>query len=259
MINKNKKAILLVLGAAALFFVLFYFKVPKLEISDLKVSAEKNLENPFNDFILEARAAMVFDLAKNEPIYEFNSHSQLPLASLTKIMTVLVAEEIKTKDISKLVEEALVQSSNQAAGALASMNGDFIDLMNRKAKEIGMNQTYFLNETGLDISVKLSGAYGSAYDIVRLVAYALKTNPDFFSATVSDFNLNTNPYASTTTMLIGSKTGLTDLAGGNLAIIFDAGFNHPVVSVVLGSTETGRFTDTQKLIEATYKFLQRWF
>jgi len=255
---KEKKInLIIVLGAAVLFAVLFYFKIPKLVVSDNKVSARQNQENPFNDFILEARSAMVFDLVKNGPIYEFNSQAQLPLASLTKIMTVLVAEEIKTKDISQLVEEALVQSSNQAASALASMNGNFIDLMNKKAKEIGMNQTYFLNETGLDISAKLSGAYGSASDIVKLVAYALKSNPDFFSATVNNFDFNTNPYASTTTMIIGSKTGLTDLAGGNLAIIFDAGFNHPVVSVVLGSTENGRFIDTQKLIEATYKYLEK--
>ena len=46
------------------------------------------------------------------------------------------------------------------------------------------------------------------------------------------------------------KTGLTDLAGGNLAVVFDVGLAHPVVAVVLGSTESGRFVDMQKLVDA---------
>jgi len=112
-----------------------------------------------------------------------------------------------------------------------------------------------LNETGLDVSNYISGGYGSASDVAKLVAYALKTSPDLFEATLNNSPLNTNPYATTTTLLIASKTGLTDLAGGNLAIVFDAGFNHPVISVVLGSSEKGRFIDTQKLIEATFKYL----
>jgi D-alanyl-D-alanine carboxypeptidase len=48
-----------------------------------------------------------------------------------------------------------------------------------------------------------------------------------------------------------SKTGFTDLAGGNLAIVFDAGVNHPVAVVVLGSTEDSRFTDVSELVGAT--------
>ena len=211
--------------------------------------------NPFKNLNLEAKAVLVFDLAKNEPIFELNPNTQLPLASLTKIMTVVVAEETKTKDISKFVNEALEQSSNEAAIALASVNNNFLDLMNKKAKELNLNQTYFLNETGVDVTNYVSGGYGSAQDVVKLVAYALKNNPDLFEATTNNSSLNTNPYASTTTLLIASKTGLTDLAGGNLAVVFDAGFNHPIVSVVLGSSEEGRFIDAQKLIEATYKYL----
>ena len=51
--------------------------------------------------------------------------------------------------------------------------------------------------------------------------------------------------------LLRSKTGFTDLAGGNLAVIFDAGMNHPVAIVVLGSTQSGRFTDVKTLMAAT--------
>jgi D-alanyl-D-alanine carboxypeptidase len=127
--------------------------------------------------------------------------------------------------------------------------------MNKKAEELNLNQTYFLNETGLDVSKETAGAFGSANDVVKIIKYALKTNQDLFEATTNNLTINSNPYASTTTLLIASKTGLTDLAGGNLAIVFDAGFNHPIISVVLGSTEEGRFTDTQKLINAIFKYL----
>lgn len=209
----------------------------------------------FNNLNLEAKAVLVFDLVTDKPIFEFNSNVQLPLASLTKIMTVVMAEETKIKDISKLVDKTLMQSKNEAAIALASANNNFVDLMNKKAEELSLNQTYFLNETGLDISKQTAGALGSANDVAKLITYALKNNQGLFEATLTDSYLNTNPFATTTTLLIASKTGLTDLAGGNLAIVFDAGFNHPVVSVVLGSSEKGRFTDTKKLIDATFKYL----
>jgi D-alanyl-D-alanine carboxypeptidase len=53
--------------------------------------------------------------------------------------------------------------------------------------------------------------------------------------------------------LIASKTGFTDLAGGNLAVIFDAGFEYPIIVVVLGSSQTGRFTDVEKLVNLSLR------
>ncbi|OGG72128.1 hypothetical protein A3H77_02565 [Candidatus Kaiserbacteria bacterium RIFCSPLOWO2_02_FULL_56_11] len=52
--------------------------------------------------------------------------------------------------------------------------------------------------------------------------------------------------------LLLSKTGTTNLAGGNLALVFDAAIGHPIAVVVLGSTETERFTDASMLIAATF-------
>jgi len=248
-----------------LFFLVFYPKIIGLPAVSLKTDTKGNLTEtagrPFDNLNLEAKAVLVFDLVKNEPIFELNSNAQLPLASLTKIMTAIVAEEIippsEKKNISDDIDDALSYSSNTAASNIAALAKNFIDLMNKKAKELNLNQTYFLNETGLDISKELSGAYGSANDVVKLISYALKINPDLFEATTNNLAINTNPYASTTTLLIASKTGLTDLAGGNLAVVFDAGFNYQIASVVLGSSEKGRFLDTQKLIEATFKYLTK--
>jgi D-alanyl-D-alanine carboxypeptidase len=87
--------------------------------------------------------------------------------------------------------------------------------------------------------------------------------PEIFTATtrakldiVSDSGIahraeNTNTGAAATTGIIGSKTGYTDLAGGNLVVVVDIGIDHPVVIAVLGSSRDGRFVDVERLIEAT--------
>jgi D-alanyl-D-alanine carboxypeptidase len=51
--------------------------------------------------------------------------------------------------------------------------------------------------------------------------------------------------------LLLSKTGYTDLAGGNLALVFDSGIGHPIAVVVLGSSQKARFTDGTTLVAAT--------
>jgi D-alanyl-D-alanine carboxypeptidase len=251
---KIKQIITLTIAFAVLFFLIFHPKGTEVYVNQNNQPAPAK-ESPFNNINLEAKAVYVFDLAKNEPIFGLNKDAQLPLASLTKIMTVVVAEELTSQDISQFADSALMQSSNESASALASLSGNFIELMNKKAKDLNLHQTYFLNETGLDISKNLSGGYGSAKDIAKLLTYAVANNPHLFEATTINSTVNTNPYATTTTELIASKTGWTDLAGGNLAVVFDAGLDRPIIAVVLGSSKEGRFKDIQKLIETTFKYL----
>ncbi len=62
--------------------------------------------------------------------------------------------------------------------------------------------------------------------------------------------INTNDIVSRIPNLIGSKTGYTDLAGGNLTVAFDAGFDRPIIITVLGSSREERFTDVLKLVNA---------
>ncbi|MBI4692206.1 MAG: D-alanyl-D-alanine carboxypeptidase [Candidatus Terrybacteria bacterium] len=260
---ENKKIIrlvLMIIAVIGLLILVFYPRISETGLSGFSLFPEHKgpvVSNPFENLNLEAKAVYVFDLARNEPIFELNSRAQLPLASLTKIMTVLVAKEIsfQGESLDNIIDSALAQSSNEAASALASMDNNFINLMNKKAKELNLRQTYFLNETGLDISRQISGGYGSAQDVAKLIKYAIKNNPELFEATTNGES-NSNIYASSTTLLIASKTGFTDLAGGNLAVIFDAGFEHPIAVVVLGSTKEGRFTDVEKLIKATFKNLE---
>ena len=136
--------------------------------------------------------------------------------------------------------------------------------MNAKARKLGLAQTYYLNATGLDGSEQVSGGYGSARDVAFLLAYIIKNAPHAISATryssvavvssqASYTAKNTNSSLPQIPGLIASKTGFTTLAGGNLAVVFDAGFNHPIAVVVLGSTREGRFRDVQKLVAASFE------
>jgi D-alanyl-D-alanine carboxypeptidase len=131
--------------------------------------------------------------------------------------------------------------------------------MNDLAKQLGLQHTYFLNDNGLDESTTQSGAYGSAQDIAKLFAYAASTTPTTFSATtLPTFTITSIDGAETSAIntdealpaisgMIMGKTGYTDLAGGNLAVVFeDQG--HEIVAVVLGSTESGRFEDMKALV-----------
>ena len=182
--------------------------------------------------------------------------------------------------LADLLKFTLVASSNDGASAIASVAGAslsndasssdpfvnkrlFIKRMNEKAESIGLLNTKFASESGLDIDSVTAGAYGSARDMARLFEYIYRRHSELFTATTyskidlrSDSNIihhvaNTNAGVEEVTGLIGSKTGYTDLVGGNLVVVMDIGISHPVIIAVLGSTRDGRFTDVNKLINAT--------
>ncbi len=268
----------------------------------------QEMSSPFNGLALTARAAIVLDTATGKAIFEQNADAQLPLASLTKIMTAETAlasapryalvsvlpEFLETEGdsglkseeawpLSSLLSFMLVSSSNDGAAAAAAVGGSFLSqsgaytdnrkafiaAMNSAAAARGLGSMYFLNETGLDETSEIAGGYGSARDAARLIASAYIAHSELFVPTTEgaaifteengnmhDAN-NTNKAVDLIPMLRASKTGFTDLAGGNLAIVFDAGIAKPIAVVVLGSTEEGRFTDVQNLVSATLQFLQK--
>lgn len=303
-IKPKKNYFSLALFLLALLLLLIGLKpfatIPKQPTAEEPIQNEKN--NPFASIMLEAKSAYVYDLKNNRALYSMNEEAQLPLASLTKVMTTLLARELVPKEttitvskdaikqegdnglfenemwhLSDISDLTLIASSNDGAHAIAGalnafLDGketkpgaptDFIGTMNKKAKLLGMTQTFFLNESGLDTTKSMSGAYGSAKDITLLVAYALKKYPDLFEATrypklsfesLSDFKhieKNTNERVSVLPEILASKTGFTDLAGGNLVIAFEAGPMRPIIVSVLGSSIDGRFDDVEKLAWAT--------
>lgn len=265
------------------------------------ITEEKSFINPFDTAHISAKAAYVFDAKTQAALFSKNEERQLPLASLTKLITALAAVEtlspsetisISEKAIeaegdsglfanekwrlSDLISFTLISSSNDGASALASVvnaripaveSGGIVNVMNAKVAEIGLSQTYFINETGLDQSVNASGAYGSARDVALLFEYMLAHHPSLIESTkyakesfVSLDNFeheapNTNEVVHSIPGFLGGKTGYTDLAGGNLVIAFDAGLNHPVIISVLGSTLEGRFRDAETLAAAARAYM----
>jgi D-alanyl-D-alanine carboxypeptidase len=236
---------------------------------------------------LTAEAAIIYDPETGQVLYQKNANTALPLASLTKLMTAqavlasrdpstlvtFTAEDLApdgdwgfkvgdTTDLGDLLRFGLVASSNDAmAAAASSLGSGYLDDMNSIAQTLNLTKTYFLNPTGLDLNSDTAGAYGSAFDIARLLAEFYKKYPALIEHTTSPtvsivVNGRTLTSAATAAPLqnipgfAGGKTGFTDLAGGNLAAVFDLEINHPLVFVVMHSTETGRFADIRTLLEA---------
>lgn len=174
--------------------------------------------------------------------------------------------------VRELRDLALITSSNDAAHALAATVGEllgtqdaasqFVRGMNIRADELGLPSLEFWNATGLDQSETKPGAIGSARDVTFLMEYIVTQYPELIAPTQQSatriYNTagayheadNTNEVAREIPNMIGSKTGFTDLAGGNLTIAFDAGHNRPIIITVLGSTRDARFTDVLTLVEA---------
>lgn len=293
---------LLVLFIGLLLVLLYPHKEVALLDNGTTLSKEKN-KSLFPEVSLEAKSVYVYDAFTKKVLYEKDSELQLPLASVTKIMSAFTASNIipestfvkitqanlreegdtglligETWDIQKLIDYSLIVSSNDGMSAIASVFGAFsssskatkeavfVEKMNENAQSLGLHETYFLNESGLDVSKTLSGGYGSAKDIAILFDHILRNKPHLLEATsfkemniASDSKnheaLNTNRVIDSIPNIIASKTGYTELSGGNVVIAMNAGINHPIIISVMGSSYEGRFTDLKNLVNATLSYL----
>lgn len=258
---------------------------PPVAVTDIP-----SVPDAFANVQLEAKASIVYDLYTGETLYAKNASSQLPLASLTKLLTVYAALSVlspetpitipesaskvdgprvfsvgQTFSLSDLARLTLTASLNDGAAAIASAtaereNRSQNEMLASAAAALNLSQTYAVNGSGLDESSAISGGYGSAYDIARLAGALVDKAHDISAATTLDsaeavsaggtsFKVkNTDPMVGTIPHLLLSKTGYTDLAGGNLVLVFDAGIGHPIAVVVLGSSLKSRFTDGTRLV-----------
>jgi serine-type D-Ala-D-Ala carboxypeptidase (penicillin-binding protein 5/6) len=194
----------------------------------------------------DARAWLVENGATGEVLAAHAAAARVPIASITKLMTVLVTLEHARLDdvvtvsrrtsqvgestiglrpgeritVHDLIEAALIQSANDAAWALAEHVGRgsvprFVALMNAKARELGLRHTHFANPSGLDEQ----GHYSSARDVTRLALVAMRKpvvrkTVRLRSATAAGRQLATwNDLLGRFPGLIGVKTGHTSLAG----------------------------------------------
>jgi D-alanyl-D-alanine carboxypeptidase len=174
------------------FLLLLCFSFPS--------EASKALPKP----VLSARAAIVVDSKTGKILYSKNPDLKLPPASTTKVMTALLALERLPLErrvvishqavnvepskadltlgasykVNELIVAILVSSSNDAAVALAeAMAGTeekFAELMNAKAKNLRMNDTHFLNATGLPVKNSRQKQHTTASDLAKLMRVAAK-------------------------------------------------------------------------------------
>ncbi len=274
-----------------------------------EVLAEQSVEyDPFENISLEAKSAYVWDVYNQEAVFSKNPDERLPLASVSKIMTALTALDILPGNtvitiekefleeegdsglfvdekwfLKDLMDFSLLVSSNDGVRAIASVVGafsagkdsyqegrkDFVSKMNEKAVSLGLNNTVFYNESGLDLDDKNSGAYGTARDVAMLLEYAVLNYPDLIESTgknemtltslssIEHVAKNTNINVYEIPGIMASKTGYTDLAGGNLAVAFDPAIGRPFIAVVLGSGRDGRFDDISELVKRTFEYLEK--
>jgi D-alanyl-D-alanine carboxypeptidase len=175
-----------------------------------------------------------------------------------------ILEVDKTYKVKELLANALISSDNDSARLLAGTLGEsnFIDKMNIKALELGLTKTNFVNVTGLDpVKPDLPINNSSATDLAKLLIYIKDNHPEIFTLTTKvqynfcDTNNNCKPVTSTNKLLedktlrfkiLGGKTGSTDIALKNLALISEISDNIYLINIVLGSKNN--FMDSVSLI-----------
>jgi len=265
-------------------------------ISQLPVASD--IENNFlpirnwaiNEPEILAKSAIVLNFKndkKDGVLYQKNTGKTLPIASLTKLMTAIVAienydpeqvikisensilidgtsggliigEELKIKDLLYIM---LVESSNDAAMSLAQDNPSmsyeqFIQKMNEKTQELGLKNTNFKEPVGLDSynqstvsEIAIIAEYAFKNPLLAEILKTLETTIYSVDKNIIHKITSTNKLLGKIPQLIGGKTGYTEEAGGCLMTISNISNDNYLITVVLGSTQ--READTENLIDWT--------
>ena len=227
---------------------------------------------------VSGKSSLLMDAATGQVLLEQNAHQPLAPASVTKIMTMLLIMEAidsgalgwqdmvtasetaaakggsqvylkagETMSVSDMVKSIAVSSANDCACAmaehLAGSEEAFVSRMNQRAKELGMENTHFVNCTGLDDGPDAEKHKTSAYDIGLMSRQLLKYHPDIKKYTTiwmdtlrnGTFGLsNTNKLIRFYKGATGLKTGYTAAAGYCLSATAQRE-NMELIAVVMGS------------------------
>ena len=203
------------------------------------------------DLNLNAKSALLMDVATGTVLYEKESHTRLAPASVTKVMTMLLimealdAGKIRLTDqvtaseaaaakggsqvylkvgenmpVSDMLKAIAVSSANDCACAMAELiagsESAFLELMNQRAESLGMGDTHFVNCTGLDDGPEAAQHRTSAYDIALMSRELLKNHPDIKKyTTIWMDSLRDGTFGlSNTNKLIRFYSGATGLKTG---------------------------------------------
>ena len=255
-----------------------------LDVKPSEEPAPKDIPEPE----LAAESACVYKVGKDGKgtfIYEKNADETRAQASTTKLMTAaLLIESGKLEDSTVISENVattpesyreleegdtynnhdlmyamMLPSANDAAVAVAEgvagNVSDFVDMMNDRAKELGLNETYYLNPHGLD----QDGHYSTARDVAKLTAFAY-TFPDIRETWLTDTKSITGLDTGNTWRLVttdqllgydedfkGGKTGTQPVAGFCFAGVYECKGEEYVTVVLDCGSEDARWEDTKKL------------
>lgn len=259
--------------------------------TDLDVPLGENLQaNAAVGDILEinAKSVILMEPYTKKILYESNADEKLAPASITKIMSLLLIMEAirdnklsleteiqasehacsmggsqiwlepgETMTVDELLKATVIASANDATVALgeaiAGSEEGFVAMMNEKAKALGMNNTTFVNATGLDADEHLTTAHDVAIMSCELVKHDLIKNystvwMDTLRNGESEL-VNTNKLVRFYNGAIGLKTGTTSKAGSCLSAAAERN-GLTLVAVVLGSpTSNDRFGGARKLLD----------
>ena len=251
-----------------------------------KVNSEIENNNSLN---LESGAAILIEQSTGQVLYAHNIHEQLRPASVTKIMSILlIMEQIdngtlsytdtvscsetarsmggsqiwldprETLTVDEMLKAICVVSSNDCVVAMAEhiagSEEAFVQMMNDKAKELGMNDTTFKNCHGIDED----GHVTSAYDIALMSRELLTKHPDITKYTTIWMDtlrdgksqlVNTNKLIKTYKGITGLKTGSTSLALYNLSASATRDDLSLIAIIMKAPSTKVRFAEAQKLLD----------
>ncbi|MEK7608950.1 MAG: serine hydrolase [Patescibacteria group bacterium] len=250
------------------------------------------------DLVVDSSEALAWDLKQNVTLFSKNSEVTRPIASLTKLITAAVVldytqpretvavslKAIRTEGnsgnlkegevltIYDLLAAALLESSNDAAYALAEYTGNkiissketppdpvktFVRSMNQKFNDLGLVHTNFTDPSGLADKTSFSTAedfsrfikylrdnqrYLPIWEILKMNTYTTESQN---GVSAHEFR-NTNPFLAELSGVIGGKTGYTPAALGNMALVMSGPNGTEIIYLVLGSAD--RFGDIRKMV-----------
>lgn len=242
---------------------------------------------------ISAKSGLFIETKTGQILYEKNINDKLPIASLVKVMTVLVALEHKGMEdkyvvsqraadmepdkmlliagekltLKELLDGIFLISANDAAEVLAEgTTGDrteFLKLMNDKAKQLGMKNTYFANPTGLDEDE--NNSYSTTYDLAILTRYLIRNFPEVVNISktehiylpITDEHQDYDMYSGINLLttypgVVGFKTGYTPEAGLTL-ITLARKEGKEIIGVLLGSGS--RRDEARELLDYSFNKL----
>ena len=255
----------------------------------LKQTTKQTAASVSDEPSLNSRIAVAYDRKSGNVIWGKQENKRTAMASTTKIMTAIVLLEnsdlnqtitvsakaagtggsrlgLKKNDkitIRDLLYGLMLKSGNDSAVAIAETVGGsvegFAEMMNAKAKELGLENTHYVTPHGLDNPEH----YTTAYELAKLADYALKNdtfakvvNTKNYTVTINGYpkNIsNTNELLGYLDGVNGVKTGFTNNAGRCLVTSVNRN-NFEIITVVLqADTKKFRTADSIKLIEYVYK------